>query len=96
MRVLIVDDEPAIRRFLDEVLRGAGYETVLAGDGEDAFEIPGPFDLLLTDLMMPRMAGDVLALKMFKRDPKLKVLYLTGQSDRLFKDLIRGSVSKRS
>ena len=84
-RILVVDDERSVREFLDIMLRDAGYETVLAVDGQDALERPGRFDLLVTDLMMPRMNGDMLAMKMFKSDPTLKVLYLTAYSDRLFK-----------
>jgi two-component system cell cycle sensor histidine kinase/response regulator CckA len=89
MRVLIVDDEPAVRTFLDSALRAEGYDTVLAADGVDALTKRGPFDLLLTDLIMPRMAGDALAATMRKIDPALKVLYLTAYSDDLFKRKIR-------
>ena len=89
MRILIVDDEPSIRTFVDLVLRGARYDTVVAADGEQALNAPGSFDLLLTDLMMPRMTGDVLAMRMFERDAKLKVLYLTAFSDHLFKKKVR-------
>ncbi len=89
MRVLIVDDEPAVRTFLDHALRAEGYDTVVATDGMDALTKAGPFDLLLTDLMMPRMAGDALAARMRRADPDLKVLYLTAYSDELFKRKIR-------
>jgi len=46
--------------------------------------VPGPFDLLLTDVMMPRMRGEELARRMRQRDPDLPVLYLTAYSDSLF------------
>jgi two-component system, cell cycle sensor histidine kinase and response regulator CckA len=85
MRILVVDDEPSVRAFVTEVLRGAGYETVVAADGEQALNVLGHIDLLLTDLMMPRMTGDVLAVKMFTKQPTLKVLYLTAYSEGLFK-----------
>jgi two-component system cell cycle sensor histidine kinase/response regulator CckA len=84
MRVLIVDDEPSILLFINTVLREAGYDTVLAQDGDDALNKRGTFDLLLTDVMMPRMRGEALAAKMRKRDPRVPVLYLTAYSDRLF------------
>ena len=45
----------------------------------------GPFDLLVTDEMMPRMEGHVLAQHMREREPWVKVLYLTGYGDRLLK-----------
>jgi len=84
MRVLIVDDEPSILLFINTVLREAGYDTVLAQDGDDALNKRGTFDLVVTDVMMPRMRGEALAAKMRKRDPHVPVLYLTAYSDRLF------------
>jgi len=89
VRALIVDDEEPIRRLVDRVLRDAGMETVLAPDGPEAltvFEKAGHLDILVTDLMMPGMNGDELARRVRQRDPDLRVLYLTGYSDRLFAD----------
>ena len=87
--ILIVDDEESVRRFVERVLHDEGYETALAADGPEALEVAkrlGSFDLLLTDVMMPQMTGDELARRLRRDDPKLKILYLTGYSDRLFKD----------
>jgi CheY-like chemotaxis protein len=84
MRVLVVDDESSILLFISTVLREAGYDTVIAQDGEDALNKRGSFDLLLTDVMMPRMRGEALAARMRKRDPTIPVLYLTAYSDHLF------------
>lgn len=87
--VLIVDDEPGIREFVDRALQHAGYRTAIACDGPEALAIAasqGAFDLLVTDLRMPQMMGDELARLMRLRDPALKVLYLTGYSDELFKE----------
>jgi two-component system cell cycle sensor histidine kinase/response regulator CckA len=89
--VLVVDDEEVIRRFVERVLQAAGYRTVLAPDGPEAIEAAahlGPFGLLVTDVMMPKMTGDELARRLRADDPKLKVLYLTGYSDRLFKEKV--------
>jgi two-component system cell cycle sensor histidine kinase/response regulator CckA len=91
LRVLVVDDEETIRRFVERVLRDAGYDIVLASSGKEALAATqghGPFDLLLTDLMMPEMTGDELARQMRQAEPKLKVLYLTGFSDHLFKEKV--------
>jgi two-component system cell cycle sensor histidine kinase/response regulator CckA len=85
---LVVDDEEPIRTFVDRVLTGAGYKTTLAANGAEALEVAqkvGPFDLLVTDLMMPQMTGDELARRLRQGEPELKVLYLTGFSDYLFK-----------
>jgi CheY-like chemotaxis protein len=86
-RVLVVDDEEPVRRFVDHALRTAGYETRLASDGASALEFAtwfAPFDLLLTDLVMPSLNGDELARRLRARRPDLKILYLTGFADRLF------------
>lgn len=91
IRVLIVDDELSILNFVDRVLSDAGYSTVAVSRGADAirvFSAQGPFDLLLTDLMMPEMRGDELAAQLRRRDPRLRILYLTGFSDNLFKEKV--------
>jgi CheY-like chemotaxis protein len=89
LRVLVVDDEEPVRKFVERVLREAGYETAVAGDGTEAIEVvkgQKSFDVLVTDLMMPQMTGDELARRLRQDEPSLKVLYLTGFSDRLFKE----------
>ena len=87
--VLVVDDEEAVLRFVDRVLRDAGYKTVMANSGAEAIEAAkktGPLGALVTDVMMPGMTGDELARTLRQTEPALKVLYLTGYSDRLFKE----------
>jgi len=89
--VLVVDDEEPVRRFVERVLAGAGYRTVLAEDGSSALAAAAKMprvDVLLADVMMPNMQGDELARRLRQQEPELKVLYLTGFSDRLFKDKI--------
>jgi two-component system cell cycle sensor histidine kinase/response regulator CckA len=86
-RVLIVDDEESIVHIVDRVLRTAGYDTLLAHSALDALVLAKAgesFDLLLTDVMMPGMSGDELARELRTQRPSLKVLFLTGFSDRLF------------
>ena len=88
-RALIVDDEEAVRRFVDRALREGGYETTAASDGPEAIDVASSgqsFDILVTDVMMPKMTGDELARRLRQCEPDLKVLYLTGFSDRLFKE----------
>jgi len=87
--VLVVDDEEAVLRFVDRVLRDAGYKTAVAHSGPEAIEVAkkvGPLGALVTDVMMPGMTGDELARMLRQTEPALKVLYLTGYSDRLFKE----------
>jgi CheY-like chemotaxis protein len=87
IRALVVDDEESVLRFVERVLRDAGYETVTAGDGPKAIELAEAtsFDILVTDVMMPQMTGDELARRLRQQKGSLKVLYLTGYADHLFK-----------
>lgn len=89
--VLIVDDEEPLLKFVNRVLSEAGYTTTTAPDGPEAIEAAaklGQIDLLVTDVMMPQMTGDELARRLRLNQPSLKVLYLTGFSDRLFKEKV--------
>ena len=91
MSVLIVDDEDLVRKFVERVLREAGYQTATASDGPEALAVAATlesFDILVTDVMMPQMRGDELARRVRISTPDIKVLYLTGFSDRLFKEKV--------
>ena len=91
LSVLVVDDEELVRKFVERVLREAGYKTATASDGPEALTAaagPEEFDILVTDVMMPQMTGDELARRIRVAAPDIKVLYLTGFSDRLFKEKV--------
>ncbi len=86
-RLLVVDDDEGTRHIAAYVLRHAGYDVVLAANGQAALaraEHEGPFDLLVTDLRMPVMTGDELARHLRQRQPDLQVLYMSAFSDYLF------------
>jgi CheY-like chemotaxis protein len=89
-RLLVVDDEEPVLRLLVRVLSIDNYEIQSAESGVEAarlLETPGSFgvDLLVTDLMMPKMNGRELAALVRQRDPSVRVLYVTGFADTLFK-----------
>jgi two-component system cell cycle sensor histidine kinase/response regulator CckA len=88
--VLIVDDEEQICRFVERVVQRAGHATTTAASGAEALAASAldSIDLLITDLMMPQMNGDELARRLLVLRPTLKVLYLTGFSEQLFKDKV--------
>jgi len=92
INVLVVDDEEPVRKFVERVLRDAGYKTATATDGPEAIEVAKrmeSLDILVTDVMMPQMTGDELARRLRQTEQRgLKVLYLTGFSDRLFKEKV--------
>ncbi len=72
LSVLVVDDEELVRKFVERVLREAGYQTATAGDGPEALEVAAKletFDILVTDVMMPQMTGDELARRLRAATP---------------------------
>ena len=84
-RILIADDEEAVRGLVARALEMDGHTTVTAQDGAEALEIlareAGKFDLLLTDIKMPLMDGIALALAAARDFPKLTILLMTGFAD---------------
>ena len=83
--ILVVEDEPALRKVASRTLEAAGYTVLIAADGEEARRVmaehAGEIHLLLTDVIMPRMSGSALAQELSKAYPALKVLYMSGYTD---------------
>jgi len=82
-RVLLVEDDPAARGGLTDVLEMLGYTTVAVEDAEQALALaPTPaFDLLITDLMLPGLSGAALAEQLLARRPGLGVIVISGYSE---------------
>lgn len=81
-RLLLVDDDPVLRETLSTVLEGEGFRVTVAASGEEAeeklaAELP-PFDLVITDLVMPGKGGMDVLRSALKVDPSCTVLVLTG------------------
>lgn len=83
--ILLVEDDPALRKMAAEVLRDTGYKVLTAPSGPDALQIAaehrGHLDVLLTDIVMPGMTGRELATLVTVRHPQTQVLYMTGYTD---------------
>ncbi|NOY68232.1 MAG: PAS domain S-box protein [Deltaproteobacteria bacterium] len=92
-RILVVDDEPAITALVEEILGHHGYQVTTVNDPLRALELlarnPGGVDLLVSDMTMPGMTGDVLAVKAGKLRPDLPVILCTGFSERMNDKLAR-------
>lgn len=82
LRLLVVDDEPGIRSFLAWRLRARGLEVELAYDGQDALDKMQRqhFDLVITDITMPRVEGFALLEAIKEKHPTSKVILMTGFS----------------
>ena len=81
VKVMVVDDEPMVRRFVTLILSGSGYEVVDADTPEQAVQIMEKnrdFDLLVTDVVMPNVSGRELASRLTERQPGLRVLFMSG------------------
>src|SRR5436305_13041068 len=80
--ILVVDDEPEIRKLVGAMVGQYGYSALTADSGEHALKLykghKGPVALLITDVVQPGMSGPMLADKLAALQPDLKVLYISG------------------
>ncbi len=83
--VLIVEDDDGLRKFTQEVLLMHGYRVLDAENGEDALRVckehDGQIDLMITDVVMPKMGGKKLAERLQPLYPHMKVIYMSGYTD---------------
>ena len=80
--VLVVEDDEAIRNMIAQILTDHGYSVRVAPDSGAAVDLATqpnePIDLLLTDVVMPKMGGPELAARVRERNPHIKVLFMSG------------------
>jgi PAS domain S-box-containing protein len=83
--VLLVEDESVVCALAADALRRHGFQVLTASTGTEALELAGqtlrPFDVLVTDVVMPQMGGQQLAERLLARTPALKVLFISGYTD---------------
>ena len=82
-KILVVDDEEALRTVLASELEGEGYQVTTAVDGQNAIDILGSavFDLILLDIKMPNVDGFEVLKFVKERHPTTKIIMLTGFAD---------------
>ena len=80
IRILLAEDEEAMRTYLARALQNAGYDVVAVDRGTAALPLltESAFDLLLSDIVMPEMDGIELAQRCAEVSPKTKVMFITG------------------
>ena len=79
-KILLAEDDNDMRRFLVKALENAGYEVTDYDNGMSAYRRlrEEPFELLLTDIVMPEMDGIELARRASELDPDIKIMFITG------------------
>ena len=79
-RILLAEDDESLRRFLAKALERAGFEVRACPDGESAVAAldDGPYDLLLTDIVMPGVDGIEVAREAAAREPATRIMFITG------------------
>ena len=90
-RIMLVEDEAAVRTFSSRALVNKGYEVLEAENGEDALSVLGNeenkyLDLLVTDVIMPNMDGPTLAQRMRQDSPNLKIIFISGYTEEKLKE----------
>ncbi|MCC7054418.1 MAG: response regulator [Gemmatimonadaceae bacterium] len=92
--ILVVEDDSGTRRIVERILRHAGYQVRTAGDGSEAIAIldaaTTPFDLVLSDVMMPGCTGPEVAERVRDRFPGTPVLLMTGYAEEQLGTLVDG------
>lgn len=91
-KLLLVDDEPELRRMLRRALERAGYEVVEAADGQAALQLSRQldFDVVVSDICMPLMTGLELLERLSLEAPKLPVLFVSGSTNFMDRETARG------
>jgi len=89
--ILLVDDNTDIRRLVKRLLEIAGYTVIAAADGAEGLHFyeqhRSSIDLLLTDVVMPKISGFELADRLLGMDPQLSVLFMSGDAEFNYRDL---------
>ncbi len=98
-RILFVDDEKDLRFSSERLLQGYGYRVTVSENGMAAYELfksdPHGFDLVITDMTMPRMTGDELAASILEIRPEIPVVLCTGYSEKISEKKARESGIKK-
>lgn len=91
-RILFVDDEPPLVELSKQLMERLGYQVTIRTSSIEAFELfksqPEAFDLIITDMTMPNMTGDVLATKLMSIRPDIPVIICTGYSEKITQNLL--------
>jgi len=81
-RIMLVEDDDSVRAVVAAMLKRMGYRVITASDGSEGLRLlrhdAQPVDLVVTDVVMPRMSGPAMVLALREVDPDVKVLFVSG------------------
>ncbi|MCA1596946.1 MAG: response regulator transcription factor [Chloroflexi bacterium] len=83
-RIMVVDDEPSIREVVEQYLRREGYDTIVASDGEEALARAPDADLVILDLMLPKMDG-LAVCRQIRMTRDVPIIMLTAKTEEIDK-----------
>jgi CheY-like chemotaxis protein len=90
--ILFVDDEPALADLSKQILERMGYHVTIRTNSIEALRLfeqnPQRFDLVVTDMTMPHMTGELLAIQLIRMRPDMRIIICTGYSDKLTQELV--------
>jgi len=96
IRVLVAEDEEMIQRSVTRILESAGHQVKVCHDGQEAHQLfaedPTAWDLVLSDVVMPRMSGPQLLTQLERLRPEMPVLFMSGYTDH---ELLRQKIAER-
>ena len=90
-RILVIDDQPEIREIMQRILAGNGYEVAVASNGDAGIRLheAEPFDLIMTDLVMPDKEGIETIMEIRRADRQVKIIAISGFIDSPYLDTAR-------
>jgi two-component system cell cycle sensor histidine kinase/response regulator CckA len=95
-RILLVEDEDAVRAFSTRALTNKGYEVLTAENGEAGLTVYNeqtkPIDVMISDVMMPGMDGPTLAKEIRAKQPDLKIIFISGYTEERLKDTLGAGI----
>lgn len=96
LKILVIDDEETVRNLISELLTDNGYEVVIAKDGEEGLKIfnGSSFNLVITDLVMPKYDGNEIAKRIRASEKKIPVIGITATPKGFNKNYLDAVIEK--
>jgi len=89
-RILVIEDDEAVRRFLRQALENAGYQVIVGRDGHEGLSLyrESPTDLIITDIVMPGMDGLAVIMELQTEFPESRLIAISGGNDMVTNEML--------